>query len=547
MVQRLVKPTPVKLPDSSVQSADTAEIVNQERARSRVRLTSFQQGENQQIDPPVPETDRSQGSQSESMDQDQASVGTAENRQSAGQSAPTVGGDQSDTDLDPSTRPVMLDDVLQSVSDCYPLIDVAIGELESADGKILASWGEFDRVFSAHSIAQPQGFYQTYRNGAGITQPLFGGGEVYGGYRIGRGSFEPWYGERQTNDGGEFKAGFSLPLLKDRLIDERRAALYAAGFMREQVESNVQARLLLFQRFSAQAYWETVAAAQVVDTQQQLLELALERVEQIAARVEAEDLPRIAQLDNNRFVADRRNSLIKAQRTFEKSAIKLSLFMRDASCRPLILSVDQLPDEFPGSDLLDEAFVQAGIQQAISTRPEISELDALRRQVCIDRNYAENLTLPKLDVKGFAGQDVGGASSDKRDKSPFELQVGVFYDVPIQRREGQGKIRVADGKLAQIEAKRRFLSEKITTEVQDAASALNAAHRSIEQARKNLELNQQSLDLAEGAFAEGDISLIELNIYETAIANARLKLIDAQLEYVFFTAVYETATSGAAF
>ncbi len=442
---------------------------------------------------------------------------------------------------------IELADVLQSVSDCYPLIQVAIGEIEAAEGKILSSWGEFDTAFVAYSISQPLSFYKNYRNGIGAAQPLFGGGNVYGEYRIGRGEFEPWYGERETNDGGEFKSGFSLPLLKDRLIDQRRAALYASGFARDEVESSVQARLLLFQRFASQAYWECVAASQVVDTQEKLLELSQVRVGQIGKRVQIGDLPRIAEIDNDRFIASRKNSLIKAQRTFQKTAIKLSLFYRDANCSPLIPDKDYFPDTFPESDSLDESTIGQGILQAVSTRPELGEIDALRKQICIDRNYAQNLTLPKLDVKGFASQDVGAAASSKRDKSPFELQVGVFADVPIQRREGRGKIRTADAKLMQLDAKRKFAVEKITAEVQDAASALNTAHDRIQQSLLNYELNLQSLKLAELSFEQGDIDLIELNIYETAIADARLQLIAAELDYVFFQAVYETATNNAGF
>jgi hypothetical protein len=133
-----------------------------------------------------------------------------------------------------------LDQVLESVKECYPEIEIAVGEIETANGKVLSSWGEFDQVVTGHSISHPLGFYQTYRNGVGINRPLYSGGEVYGTYRIGDGNFEPWFGERETNEGGEIKAGFSVPLLKDRAIDQRRAKLLASGAQQEQVESNVE-------------------------------------------------------------------------------------------------------------------------------------------------------------------------------------------------------------------------------------------------------------------------------------------------------------------
>ena len=442
---------------------------------------------------------------------------------------------------------ISLDQVIESVRNCYPEIEIAIGEIESANGKILASWGEFDQVLSAHSISQPLGFYQTYRNGVGLNRPLYSGGEVYGTYRIGDGNFEPWYGERETNEGGEFKAGFSLPLLKDRNIDDRRGKLLASGYQRDQVESNVEARLLKFQRFATQAYWDWVASGQAVEIQQRLLDLANTRVDQIKKRLEAGDLAEIAQIDNDRLIAKRKSSLIKARRQLEKTAIKLSLFWRDSNCQPVIAQATQVPTDFPASTRIAEQQLSADIVNALTVRPELIELAAARREVCIDLQLAENQQLPKVDFKGFAGQDVGGETSSTGDKTPFELQLGILAEVPLQRRKGIGKARAAQGKLTQIDAKRRLTSDKIRSEVQDAASGVNAAFDQIEQSQENLRLTRKSLELGRISFEEGDIDLLLLNIYESAAADAELQLLEAQFKHFLYRTAYETAISGQAF
>ncbi len=443
--------------------------------------------------------------------------------------------------------PLTLDEILFSVAECYPLIAVAVGEVEAAEGKIISSWGEFDTILEGHSISEPLGFYQTYRNGAGVQRPLFSGGSVFGTYRLGDGNFAPWYGERETNEGGEFRAGFAVPLVKDRYIDERRADLFNANNQRNEVNSNANARLLQFQRFATQAYWDWVAAGRNVEVRRQLLNLAEERVEQIRRRVEAGDLGVIAQIDNDRFIADRSNDLVKARRTFEKTAIKMSLFYRDANCQPMVAGNQQLPKQIPGASELSAEQLQEDINMALTIRPEIAELEAARAQACIDLRYAQNLTLPKLDMAGFASQDIGGQASSTGDKTPFELQVGFNAEVPIQRREGFGKIRSAQGKLTQIDAKRQFMMDKIRSELQDAASALNAAYQQIQLSQINVDLARRSLEAGNRLFDAGDIDLIELNIYETALATAELTLLEAQFSYFFFEAIYETARSGRAF
>lgn len=440
-----------------------------------------------------------------------------------------------------------LNDILFSVQQCYPAIDIAVGELQSADGKIVASLGAFDSTLDGHSISQPLGFYQTYRNGVGLTRQLYSGGEIYGAYRIGDGNFEPWYGERETNEAGEFKFGFSLPLLKDTVIDERRAKLTSANLQRDQLSFNVDSRLLLFQRFASQSYWNWVAAGQVIKVQQELLDLAQKRVELIKARVARGDLAQLANIDNDRFIAKRKNSLIKANLLLRQAAIKMSLYFRDQQCNPVIANQNQLPMDFSLAEMIGEETVNADIQSALTVRPELAELRTARQEACVDLQYARNLTLPKVDLKGFAGQDIGGAASSKGDKTPFEMQLGVMAEVPIQRREGLGKIRVAQGKIAQIDAKLQLVSDKIRAEIQDAASAVNAAFEQIQQSRENLRLTRESLRLGRISFDAGNIDLIQLNIYETSVADAQLQLIDAQFSYFYYRAIYDAAIQSTAF
>ncbi|MEM8678714.1 MAG: hypothetical protein AAGF97_05070, partial [Planctomycetota bacterium] len=104
-------------------------------------------------------------------------------------------------------NPLWLDEVIHSVAQSFPMVEAALTEIGIAEGKALAAWGSFDTNLSGHSKNQPLGFYENYRQGIKLARPLWNGGEVYGGYRIGRGEFEPWYLERETNAGGEFHVG----------------------------------------------------------------------------------------------------------------------------------------------------------------------------------------------------------------------------------------------------------------------------------------------------------------------------------------------------
>ncbi len=529
------------MPDVDSQAANSSsELI---RPNPTIALVGYQEGQ---------QTTDSEGQQEKQADGVSGENNPTEDAVSSPSDSETAPTTQSATPPDGSGQSITpgmlaLEQVLESVAQCYPEIEIAIGEIEAAEGKILSSWGEFDSAFEAHSISQPLGFYQNYRNGLGVARPLWNGGEVYGTYRIGRGNFQPWYGERTTDEAGEFKAGFSLPLLKDRAIDLRRAGVQSAVAGRDEIESDVDARLLQFQRFATQAYWDWVASGQAVEIQKRLLELAQLRVSQINERVQKGDLPKIAQIDNDRFIAKRRNDLIKARRLLEKAAIKISLFNRDGNCNPVIPQPEQLPIELPGAQRINDDQLVTDTVTAIAVRPEIQALDAARRNASIDLQYANNLTLPKLDLKGYAAKDIGQLASSLGDKRPFQMELGVIAEVPIQRREALGKIRTAEAKLLQIDAKTKFVTDKIRAEIQDAASAVNAAFDQIQQSQRNVDLARQSLDLGGQLFRAGDIDLIELNIYENSVADAELELLEAYFKYFFYRVVYETAKSGVAF
>ncbi len=438
---------------------------------------------------------------------------------------------------------ISLEDVLRSLYASYPLVRVALQQRTIAQGQLLENMGNFDLKLKGGGTSGPLGFYRTHRYGAGLEQALWGGGEVFAGYRIGRGSFQPWYLERLTDDGGEFKAGLLIPLVRNRRIDQRRAAVFRAVLGREAVEPDILTQLIQYVRLASYAYWEWVAAGQTVRIEQQLLDIALQRRQGLQKRVEQGDLPQIELTDNERLIASRRASLIDAQRKFRQAAIKLSLFLRDASGLPVLPPPEALPSSFPEALPYDEQQLAQDIDAALGARPEIQYLDLVRQQLEVDLDQARNLYLPEVSVGAVAAKDVGPQASPKGDKRPFELEVSLTVSVPLQRRKALGKIQATQGKLAQVRTKTQFMREKIAAEVRHAVAALRAAYQRIIQARQSVELNQKLEEAERKRFEAGDSNLLMVNLREQATADARKTLVAAQLEYFRAVADLRAAVS----
>lgn len=430
----------------------------------------------------------------------------------------------------PSADAVELTDVIQSIYQSYPLLEAAIFGRNIAAGEQLAAEGAYDLKLKAGSETMPLGYYRNYRHSMGLEQDLFHGGQVFGGYRLGRGEIQPWYQERVTNDGGEFMAGVMMPLAQNRAIDPRRAALWKATYGRSAVEPAIQSQLIRFVYGGSLAYWNWVAAGQAAQFAEQLYDLALQRNDQLETLVDGGALPEAILIDNRRLIVSRQVKLIDARRRLQQTAVRLSLFLRTADGEPYIPREDQLPF-FPGTFPVDESQVPMDITEALSRRPELRELDFSRRIVEIDLALAHNQTQPAIDATLRGSQDVGGFSSPKGDKQPLEVEGMVYFSMPLQRRAAQGKIHASEGKIAQINIKRQFLADQIETEVRNATIALTAAYNAIGQARRSVVLNEQMQELEAIALEGGASDLLRLNLREEQTFDAKVTEVEALLRY----------------
>lgn len=455
---------------------------------------------------------------------------------------PAVG--EADAEVVPPPVPLVtptLEELTASVRLYFPVIQEAIAARMIASGETLAAWGAFDHKLEGNSTSQPLDYYENYWHGLGLKRDTYWGGQTFAGYRVGRGDFEPWYRERQTNEGGEFKAGFITPLAKDRTIDLNRAELWRAELERGRVEPEIRALVLLSVRDATAAYWEWVGAAAMYEVANGVLQLGLGRMQFLERQVELGEIASIDLTDNRRIIVSRQAALVDARRKLEQSAVKLSLYLRDQTGRPVVLPIEAAPKEFPPA-LPPEAWGEsADIVTAQANRPELEELRFVRNQFEVALRQATNEMLPDIDAGMLVAQDVGEPTSSSRDKSELELEASVLLSVPLERRKAQGKARQLRGKLAQVRAKTQFAADKITAETQASHAALIAAAERVAQTTEGLQLANQ-MQSAEGRrYNAGDSTLFNLNLREQQAAEAGLARVSALFDYHVAMANYAAA------
>ena len=435
---------------------------------------------------------------------------------------------------------LMLDDIVGSVYSTYPLLQAAFFERNVVQGRQLSAQGEFDLKIKGASENEVLGFYKNYRQSIGLAQPTWNGGEFFAGYRVGNGYFQPWYKNRETNEGGEFRLAMMVPLAQNREIDARRAEVFRTQFERNMVEPDIQAQLIDFVLEASYSYWDWVATGQKYRIARRALELAEDRNDRMRQQVEAGLLDPPQLTDNRRLIAERRTRLADVDRKLRQSASKLSLFLRDHNGEPVIPDIAQLP-EFPEIDALSEEQLSLDTQIALQSRPEMLLFSLARRQLDLDLAEANNELKPSVDGFISTSQDIGQRASPINDKGQFEMEASLFVDVPLQRRKALGKIQSVQGKIAQLNVKRKIVEDKIAIDVQLAYAGLLTAYEQSRQADEAVGLAEELVRIEARNLNAGAADLLTVTLREQFAIEAAERAVDARLEYFRALADYRAA------
>ncbi|MGB7344214.1 MAG: TolC family protein [Pirellulaceae bacterium] len=436
-----------------------------------------------------------------------------------------------------------LSDVVASVYQAYPKVASSKLEFQRADGELASAYGWYDTKLKGYTLNEPTGFYENYRHGIGVARETWWGGQVSAGYRIGRGDFQPWYKERETDKGGELKASWQQSLLQGRAIDPQRVAVFQASVDRKAASPQVQQTIIDTSRAAAVAYWKWVAEGTVLKAQRELLELAVKRNEQFEAGVKAGKFPEIDLILNQQLVAERRAKLLEVERKYQASAFKLSLYLRDASGMPMLPENGWLPIHFPVTEVPDRQDFQTDLMASIDRRPEFALLRFKRQQLQYEQQLACNQMLPQVDLIAEASQDVGEAASKSDDKDEFLVILGLQGELPIQRRKARGKMQSTSAKIAKLDQDIRLQADQVATDLRTGYATLELYSQVVEQADLSLRAAFETLERYRFAFTKGKVDLLYLNLIETKAYETEIKLIEAQQQW--FSALAELqATMG---
>lgn len=437
-------------------------------------------------------------------------------------------------------KELRLEEVLLSSGTHYPKVKAALAKQDAAAGGRQEASGAFDLRLDGDAKLRGSGYYDGDYGAARLVKPVAPfNGEVYTGYRRGRGDFPVYNDDLRTKDGGEVNVGVIFSLLRNRDFDDRRFKLQDAEYKQQLAGVDVVLTKLATQLKAQHVYAEWLAAGRILNVYQDLLDLAEQRQRNLTARIKAGDAAQIMATENRQNLLKRQALLNEARRDFIRQSNNLSLFWRDHDGMPRIPGMQDLPRKFPSVAIPSEKIIEQDITNVLETRPE---LQAIQIGMTRQRNrlrLGENSLRPKIDLGVEAAQDQGDGL---RRLDGMETIATVKISVPLQRNLGEGKVSAARARLRQLENEQRLAADTIKAELHNLAAdlALNEA---------NLTLSQQEVALAEKMqraerqlLSNGTSNLFLVNSREEKTAEARVKNILSNMYVVKALGSYNAAT-----
>ena len=297
--------------------------------------------------------------------------------------------------------------------------------------------------------------YFNYQN-TELKIPTWAGIDISTGIESNRGQFL----NSEVSKGQSSYLGISVPVIKNLVIDKRRAAVLQAKNLilaSEQEKQSMVNNLLLD---ASLQYWKWAAQYQLLKLYNQYVITSSNRfnITKIAftngARASLDTLEALTQLQQLKILEN------DAELLFTNAGIELSYFLWDNQDSALQLSPTMLPDTLNSKQISIESTIGDLISLSILQNPEVRAYEYKINNLLIEKKLKFQSLLPMLNVKSnILNQNYNVFKDAGSQFYQNNYKFGVDFKMPLFLREGRGEYRKA--KLKIEETNLAFAAKKI--------------------------------------------------------------------------------------
>jgi outer membrane protein TolC len=370
--------------------------------------------------------------------------------------------------------------------------------------------------------------YFNYQN-TELKIPTWAGIDISTGIESNRGQFL----NSEVSKGQSSYLGISVPVIKNLVIDRRRAAVLQAKNLilaSEQEKQSIVNNLLLD---ASLQYWKWAAQYQLLKLYNQYVVTSSNRfnITKIAfnngERASLDTLEALTQLQQLKILEN------DADLLFTNAGIELSYYLWDNQDSALQLSPTMIPDTLNSKQISIESGIADLISLSILQNPEVRAYEYKINNLLIEKKLKFQSLLPMLNVKSnILNQNYNVFKDAGSQFYQNNYKFGVDFKMPLFLREGRGEYRKA--KLKIEETNLAFAAKKI--EVQNKVKTYSNENFFLKNQLETLfVINNNTNSLLKGElvkFYNGDSNLFVVNARENKVIETAENLISLQFKIV---------------
>lgn len=411
-------------------------------------------------------------------------------------------------------------DVANAVLKNFPLIEQAQLKLDASRGNVTAAQGAFDHKVTFKTRNRIEDRYENhYFEGVIERQTGLGGLSLFAGHRQGTGRFAAYEGKYDTSSAGEVFAGITLPVLRNFQTDEMRTGLLMAKLDKNisYLELDLKKNIYLHKALSL--FYKWVVANQKVKIREEVLKIAEERQSMLEKKFNAGDIDRLKLTDNKRSIDKRKSELLEAKIELNDYQTNLSLYYRDSSGNPIMISEVLFP-EATLPRYTPVIFSRDALPQLSIIEQELQKQEA-------ERKLYKQSQLPGLNVEFLGARETSGNVP----YDPERLQLGVKFDLPIENRKAEGKTSASEYKFQALQKERDFMFQELSRLFRFSEDAVQVSKSRWEITNSEYEKTIELAKAERTRWTQGASDLYIVNLREQDTAEADIKRWSAWFEY----------------
>jgi outer membrane protein TolC len=413
------------------------------------------------------------------------------------------------------------EELLQVVRAYHPVARQALLQIEEAGTEVRIARGAFDPVVSSYnSRKETEGLLYYQHRQQEVRIPTWYGIEL-------RGGTESLSGERlnpSDTKGSVSYVGVSVPVLRNLLMDKRRAVLGQAKLMQE-------ASVLEQQRVLNDLVYEALKAYRLWWQQYQLSQLfkeamtnALKRMNMVREAYRQGERPAIDTLEA--FTQVQAFQLREAEIDLEtaKAQLDLSLFLWTEGGEPYELPADAVPEQ--AAPITKDTLLLESYLEAVQDHPELKQYGYKLSVLQLDRQLAFQSLLPSVNLLyNQLGKERNLKETITAPWLHNNYRFGVTLSLPLRLSEGRGLYQKAGIKLQGARLEQLNKKTVLETKVKQSYTQWQQLRRQL-QVQQSAVTNYLLLQRGEEVkFFNGESSLFLINSREAKTLEAREKLI----------------------